>query len=104
MINRMINYFAFAVLALLWIGFGAALLFNQEMLNTVWQSFRGLPLVAQLLAGLLLLPVVLGLWIWQMPWAIWLRLILVAGLAWVTIYTFFPRKMTGQSQASAVKA
>lgn len=98
--DRIINIFAFAVLTLLWLAFGAALLFNQGVLDTVWQAFRSWPLVTQLVVGLLVLPVVLGLWIWENSWPWLLRLILVAGLAWVTVYTFFPRKTSDQSTAS----
>jgi hypothetical protein len=103
MTNRIINIFAFAVLTLLWLGFGSVLLFNSDMLDTVWQSFRSWPLIFQLVAGLLVLPVVLGLWIWETSWPLWLRLILVAGLAWVTIYTFFPRKTPSQPATSPAK-
>lgn len=100
MTNRIINILAFAVLTLLWLAFGAALIFNRAMLDTVWQSFRGWPLVVQIIVGLLVLPVVLGLWIWETSWSLWLRLILVIGLAWVTVYTFFPRKTPSQAAAS----
>jgi hypothetical protein len=48
--------------------------------------------VAQILVGLLLLPLMLGLWIWQAPWPLWIRLILVIGLGFATIYTFFPKQ------------
>jgi hypothetical protein len=90
--NTIINYSSFGILSLLWLGFGAALLFNQALLNSVWQLFRGLPLAMQIVIGLLLLPLVLGLWIWQTPWPLWIRLILVIGLGWATIYTFFPKQ------------
>jgi hypothetical protein len=89
--NQIINISAFAILTLLWLGFGAALLFHRELLDKVWQSFRRLPLVIQIGLSLLLLPVVLGLWIWNAKWPLWLRLVLVIGLAWVTITTFFPQ-------------
>jgi hypothetical protein len=103
MTNRIINIFAFAVLILLWVAFGAALLLNRGMLDIVWQSFRGWPLVVQLVVGLLVLPVILGLWIWETSWPLLLRLILVAGLAWVTVYTFFPKKTPSQPAASTAK-
>ena len=90
--NTIINYGSFAILTLSWLGFGAALLFDQALLDTVWQLFRGLPLVAQIVLGLVLLPLVLGLWIWQTPWPLWIRVILVIGLGFATIYTFFPRQ------------
>lgn len=88
--DRIINILAFAVLTLLWLAFGAALLFNRELLDTVWQSFRSWPILLQLVTGLLVLPVTAGLWIWETSWPLILRLILVAGLAWVTVYTFLP--------------
>jgi hypothetical protein len=98
--NRMISYLAFAILTLLWLAFGAALIFNQGLVNTVWQAFRTWPLVGQLVVALLTLPVVTGLWIWNTNWPEWLRLILVLSLAWATIYTFFPKKSTGKTNAA----
>jgi hypothetical protein len=102
--NQIINYVAFGVLALLWLGFGAALLFNQDILTTVWQSFRSWPLILQLVLGLLVLPATLGLWIWQTPWPVLLRLVLVIGLAGTTLYLFFPRKTSSQMETSQVKS
>lgn len=90
--NMIINIGAFSILTILWIGFAAALLFNQAILDTAWQSFRGLPWAVQGVIWLLVLPVTAGLWIWETEWPLWLRLVLVIGLAWVTIYTFFPRR------------
>jgi len=104
MTNRVITIFAFTVLTLLWIAFAAALLFNREMLDSVWQSFRSWPLVIQIVVGLLILPVALGLWIWETSWPIWLRLILVVGLGWVTIYLFWPRKTRSQPEVSSPKS
>jgi hypothetical protein len=91
--NMVINIGAFAILGVLWLGFAAALLFNQALLDTVWQSFRALPWAVQGVIWLLVLPVTAGLWIWETHWPLWLRLVLVIGLGWVTIYTFFPRKV-----------
>jgi uncharacterized membrane protein len=104
MTNRAITIFAFTVLTLLWIAFAAALLFNREMLDTVWQSFRSWPLIIQIVVGLLVLPVTLGLWIWQTSWSIWLSLILVIGLGIATIYVFFPWKTRSQPEASSEKS
>lgn len=90
--NMIINISAFAILSVLWLGFGAALLFNQALLDSTWQFFRGMPFVFQAVIGLLVLPLVAGLWIWETSWPLWLRLILVIGLGWATIYTFFPKQ------------
>ena len=102
--DRIINIFAFTVLTLLWLGFGTALLFNRDLLDVVWQSFRNWPLIAQVLVGLLVLPVAVGLWIWETSWPLLLRIVLVLGLAWVTVYTFFPRNVSSQSKASPAKS
>ena len=102
--DRIINIFAFTVLTLLWVAFAAALLFNRDLLDTVWQSFRSWPLIVQVIVGLLVLPVVAGLWIWETSWPLLIRLILVAGLAWVTVYTFFPRWTRSETKVSLVKS
>ena len=90
--NMLINIGAFAILGILWLGFATALIFNQALLDIAWQMLRGLPLIIQGVVWLLVLPVVAGLWIWETSWPLWLRLVLVIGLGWVTIYTFFPRR------------
>jgi hypothetical protein len=99
----MINIVAFAVLAILWLAFGIALLFNRGLLDTAWESFRSWNLILQLLVGLLALPVVLGLWIWETSWPMWLRLILVIGLGIATIYMFFPKETRSHAEGSPAK-
>jgi len=89
--NTIINIGAFGILSILWLGFAAALVFNQAMLDTVWQTLRGLPIFAQATVWLLVLPIAAGLWIWESSWPLWIRLALVAGLAVATIYTFYPK-------------
>lgn len=91
--NMIINISAFAILSILWLGFGAALIFNQALLDSIWQFFRGMPFAFQAVIGLLVLPLLAGLWIWETSWPLWLRLILVIGLGWATIYTFFPKQV-----------
>jgi hypothetical protein len=90
-----ISIFAFTVLTVLWLGFGAALLLNRELLERTWRMLRSWNILLQLIVALLVLPVVLGLWIWQTRWPGWVRLVLVVGLAWMTEYTFFPRLLFG---------
>jgi hypothetical protein len=93
--DLLLSIVAFTVLTLLWLGFGAALLFDRELLAKTWRLFRSWNILIQLFVALLVLPVVLGLWIWQTRWPAWMRLLLVAGLAWMTEYTFFPRLLFG---------
>lgn len=89
--ETIINLSAFAILTGLWVAFGAALLFNRALVDRAWHTFRSWNILVQIVVALLVLPVVAGLWIWETRWPAWLRLILVAGLAWMTVYTFFPR-------------
>ncbi len=89
--NLIINLTAFIILTLLWLGFGAAIFFKRDLIDRGWQTFRRLPILVQLVLAFLVLPVVVGLWVWHNRWPFWLRFVLVAGLAWMTIYTFFPR-------------
>jgi hypothetical protein len=93
--DTLISGGAFIVLTLLWLAFAAALFLNPELLGRAWRMFRSWNVLVQLLVGLLVLPVVVGLWVWQNRWPAWLRLVLVAGLAWVTVFTFFPRSLFG---------
>ena len=90
--NLLINIGAFSILAILWLGFAAALVFNPAMLDTVWQSLRSLPIAIQVVVWLLVLPIAAGLWIWESSWPLWIRLVLVIGLGVATIYTFFPKQ------------
>jgi hypothetical protein len=93
--DLLISIIAFTVLTVLWMGFGAALLLNRELLDEAWRLFRSWNILIQLFVALLVLPVVLGLWIWQTRWPGWVRLVLVVGLAWMTEYTFLPRLLFG---------
>jgi hypothetical protein len=102
--NRIINLSAFAILTVLWLAFLAVMLFNRELLDTIWHAFRAWPLILQILVGLLVLPVAVGLWIWETSWPMVLRLVLVLGLAWATIYVFFPRKPHSQPESSQLKS
>jgi hypothetical protein len=89
--NRDIAIAAFAIFVVLWLAFGVALIFNPSILDSVWQAFRGWPLIIQIVVGLLLLPVTLGLWVWESSWPLVLRLVVVIGLALATLVVFFPR-------------
>ena len=85
------NIFVFTVFTVLWFAFIAALILKRELLLSLWSSVRALPLLVQLVLWLLFLPLMFGLWIWQSRWPLWLRVVLVAGLAWWNVFVFFPR-------------
>ncbi len=92
MTERILPFVAFAVYGLLWVAILAGLLLNPAAVDAAWQTFASWPLVGKLLAALLFLPHVLGLWAWESGWPLVLRLIILAGLAWFTFYSFWPRK------------
>jgi hypothetical protein len=81
----------FVAVELLWLAFGAAMIFKAGGLDDLLRSFRDQPLIVQAAGALLLLPWVVGLWIWQTGWPVALRVAAVVGLAWTTAYVFFPR-------------
>jgi hypothetical protein len=81
----------FVLFAVIWVGFGLALIWSQGSLDAAWQSIRSLPLIVQGIAWLLFLPVMLGLWIWETTWPLVLRLLLVVGIAGWNLLVFLPR-------------
>jgi hypothetical protein len=89
--SKMISFLAFIVLTILWVGFYIAMLANPGLLNAIWYTYRSYPFLIQVLAGILLLPLTLGLWVWESGWSFWTKIILVVGMGIATIYLFFPR-------------
>jgi hypothetical protein len=87
------NGVLFGVFALIWIAFGAGLLWSQGSIDQAWQTIRGLPLVLQAVVWLLFLPVMIGLWIWETTWPLVVRLILVFGIAGWNLLVFLPRAL-----------
>ncbi|HLO35150.1 MAG TPA: hypothetical protein VK194_03675 [Candidatus Deferrimicrobium sp.] len=81
----------FAVFALLWLAVGVALIGSQGSLDQAWQAIGGLPLIVQLVAWLLFLPVMAGLWVWETTWPLVVRLVLVVGIAGWNLLVFLPR-------------
>jgi hypothetical protein len=93
--DGLIALVAFVVFAVAWAAFAAALVWSQGSLDAVWEWLRGLPLLAQAVVGLLMLPLVAGLWVWETGWPTVARLVVIGGLALATLYTFLPRSLFG---------
>ena len=83
----------FAIFAVLWVAFGAALIWSQGSLDAAWQWVRGLPLIVQGVVWLLFLPVMIGLWIWETTWPLILRLVVIVGIAGWNLIVFLPRAL-----------
>ncbi len=89
--TRVLSTYAIAIFAVLWVGLVVALVANPEWLNSLWTWVRGLPTVAEIVVWVLLLPIMVGLWIWESSWALILRLLGFAGIiGWtlVAVYNF----------------
>lgn len=61
-------------------------------LTEVWEWTRSLNIFVQGVIWLLFLPWMFALWMWTMPWAMPLRLLLVAGTLVFTAWLLFPWK------------
>lgn len=85
------NGVLFAIFAIIWVAFGAALIWSQGSLDQAWQAIRDLPLIVQVVVWVLFLPVMLGLWVWETSWPIVVRLVLVVGLAGWNLLMFLPK-------------
>lgn len=81
----------FGVFALIWVAFGIGLVVSQGSIDQAWHTIRGLPLLVQLVAWLLFLPVMAGLWIWETSWPLVVRLALVLSIAGWNLLVFLPK-------------
>ena len=85
------NGVLFGIFALIWIAFAVGLIWSQGSLDQAWATVRGLPLIAQGVVWLLLLPAMAGLWIWETTWPIIVRLVLILGIAGWNLLVLLPR-------------
>lgn len=81
----------FVVFALIWVAFGAGLIWSQGSSDAAWQAIRGLPLLVQAVVWLMFLPVMVAMWIWETTWPFAVRLLLVVGIAGWNLLIFLPR-------------
>lgn len=89
---KIVDVIGFAVVLVLWIAFAGALFFSQSSIHDMWAWFTEQTLWLQVPLGILFLPWVIGMWIWESSWPVIARGVLVGGLGWGTVYAFFPWK------------
>jgi|SRR5579864_1300684 len=87
------NVLVFAMFAILWIAFLAALAFSRGTLDELWHQTRRLPLLVQGVVWLLFLPLMIGLWIWERTWSLPIRLVLIIALGVWNAYMFLPQTL-----------
>ena len=85
------NGVLFTIFAFIWAAFGVALVWSQGSLDQAWQTIGSWPLPLQLIAWVLFLPVMAGLWIWETTWPLLVRIVLVLSLAGWNLLVFLPR-------------
>jgi hypothetical protein len=85
----------FVMFGAMWVGFAIAVIGSQPSIDEVWQTIRSWPLIVQLLAWILVLPVMAGLWVWETTWPLLVRLVLVLGLAGWNLMILLPRALQG---------
>ena len=81
----------FALVAIIWVAFGAALASRAGGLDELWTWVRDQSSLIQGVMWVLLLPWMAALAIWESSWVLWVKLTLIAGLAAATLYMFLPR-------------
>ena len=79
-VPRVLSTYAVLIFAVLWVGFVIALLVNQDLMDQLWDWVRALPIVAEVIVWIVLLPIMVGLWIWESSWSTFLRLLGFAGI------------------------
>lgn len=80
----------FATVAALWAAFAAAVLLSPSSIDGIWRWFKTRPPIVRVALGILFLPWVAGMWIWEASWPIAARGVLVGGIAWANVYAFSP--------------
>jgi len=84
-VPRVLSTYAVLMFAVLWIGLAAALIGNREWLDLLWNWVQVLPIIAKIIVWILLLPIMVGLWIWESSWSELARLLALAGMVIWTI-------------------
>ena len=81
----------FVIFAVLWVAFGASLIWSQGTVDQAWAAIRDLAVPLQIVVWIVFLPVTVGLWVWETTWPLIVRIAVVAGLAGWNLLVFLPR-------------
>jgi hypothetical protein len=81
---KILTVYANFIFTVLWIGFIIILIVNREWLDELWTWVGALPLVPRIIVWVLILPIMVGLWIWESSWPTLGR---IAGFAAIVSWT-----------------
>lgn len=87
--------------AALWLGFFVALVLDPARLDTAWATITAQSLPVQLVAWLLFLPLMAGLWILDTDWPLGLQVVVVIAIAAGNLVAFIPRRGTHPTVVAA---
>ncbi len=90
--------FGFPV-TILWIAFAVLWIFDSSVLGSIFQWIQGIPLVLEILVWIVFLPWVFSLWVWQTSLPLWLRILIIVVVAFVTMGGSAGRRAAGRSRA-----
>jgi hypothetical protein len=63
-----LTIYANLIFVVLWVGFAAALIVDRTWLDMIWYSVQSQPIGPRIVIWVLLLPIMVGLWIWESSW------------------------------------
>jgi hypothetical protein len=85
-VPRVMSLYANLIFVVLWIGFVIALSVNRGWLDLLWNWVQALPSALKIIAWVIFLPVMVGLWIWTSSWSTLGHLLGFSGLvAWTLL-------------------
>jgi len=85
-VPRVMSTYANLIFVVLWVGFIIALVVNREWLGMLWNWVQALPLIPKIVVWLILLPIMVGLWIWESSWPVLGRMVGFTGIiAWTIL-------------------
>ncbi|MBT3313986.1 MAG: hypothetical protein HN390_05185 [Anaerolineae bacterium] len=79
-VPRAMTIYANAIFVVLWVGFFIALAANREWLDVLWTWAQALPLVPKIIVWMFLLPIMVGLWVWESSWTVFGHLVGFSGI------------------------
>jgi len=91
-VSMAVSIIIFAIVVAFWLAIGWYGITKSGGISELWERFRDLPLLAQGVGGLLLLPWVLAVWVAQTAWPLWSKVLLNAAFVVWTVVAFFPRR------------
>lgn len=91
-VSMVVSIIIFTIVVALWLAIGWYGITKSGGIDELWDRFRDLPLIAQGIGGLLLLPWVLAVWVAQTAWPLWSKFLLNGAFVVWTVFAFFPRR------------